>query len=167
MVSLLKVAGISSGCVAASHVLIILRGGPAYRYFGAGEQMARLAEQGSAVPALVTGVAAVVFATWAAYALAGVGMLKRPPFLRTGQILIGAIYVLRGILIGPQLVWWLGGYRHAVAARQLLFSLGDEGPRGGSRTKPRRNDGASRRRSTDSGGVRGDTSRTRRLTKPE
>ena len=148
MVSLLKVAGISSGCVAALHVLIILRGAPAYRYFGAGEQMARLAEQGSAAPALVTGVAAVVFATWAAYALAGAGMLKRPPFLRTGLILIGAIYVLRGILIGPQLCGgWVGTAmrlphgsscsRSALSSRAWLIS--------GARSRPGRASGDLRR----------------------
>jgi hypothetical protein len=122
-VQLLKVAGVLSGFVAALHVFIILQGGSAYRYFGAGERMAHLAEQGSAMPALLTAGLALVFATWSAYAFSGAGMLPRAPYLRLGLILIGSIYVMRGVLLGPQLLWWFEGYRSAVPARQLAFSL--------------------------------------------
>jgi len=53
--------------------------------------------------------AAMVLATWTAFAFAGAGLLSRPPLLRTGPIPIGSVYVLRGILIGPQLMGgWLG-----------------------------------------------------------
>lgn len=121
--SLLKVAGVSSSCIAALHLVIIFWGGPAYRYFGAGERMARLAEQGSAWPTLLTAGATLVFAGWAAYAFSGAGILPRAPFLRTGLILIGSAYVVRGVLIGPQLLWWFEGYHAAVPARQLVFSL--------------------------------------------
>ena len=120
---MLKLAGIVSSLVAALHVFIIFRGGPAYRYFGAGERMARLAEQGSIRPALVTAVLVLIFAAWAAYAFSGAGMLPRAPFLRTGLILIGLVYVIRGVLLGPQLLWWFEGYRSAVPVRQLVFSL--------------------------------------------
>ena len=120
---LLKLAGVLSSLVAALHVFIIFRGGPAYRYFGAGERMARLAEQGSIRPALVTACLVLIFAAWAAYAFSGSGMLPRAPFLRTGLILIGLVYVIRGVLLGPQLLWWFEGFRSAVPARQLVFSL--------------------------------------------
>jgi hypothetical protein len=50
-------------------------------------------------------------------------MLPRAPFLRTGLILIGLVYVIRGVLLGPQLLWWFEGFRSAVPARQLVFSL--------------------------------------------
>jgi hypothetical protein len=123
-VRLLKLAGVMSSLVAALHVYIIVQGGPAYRHFGAGERMARLAEQGSAMPALLTAGSALVFAVWAAYAFSGAAMLPRAPFLRTGLILIGAVYVVRGVLLGPQLLWWFEGYRVAVPVRQLVFSLG-------------------------------------------
>jgi hypothetical protein len=71
-VSLLNCAGVSSACVAALHVVIIFVGAPAYRYFGAGEPMARLSEQGSTTPALVTAGLTVVFGVWAAYAFPSV-----------------------------------------------------------------------------------------------
>ncbi len=120
---MLKLAGVLSSLVAALHVFIIFRGGPAYRYFGAGERMALLAEQGSAKPPLLTGVLVIAFAAWALYAFSGAGMIRRAPYLRTGLILIGFVYVARGVLLGPQILWWFEGYRAAVPVRQLVFSL--------------------------------------------
>jgi hypothetical protein len=122
-VRLLKLAGVLSSLIAALHVFIIFRGGPAYRYFGAGERMAKLAEQGSLKPALLTAILVVVFAAWAAYAFSGAGMLSRAPYLRTVLILIGFVYVARGVLLGPQVLWWFEGFRSAVPVRQLVFSL--------------------------------------------
>ena len=120
--SLLKLAGVSSACVAALHVLIIFVGAAAYRYFGAGEPMARLAEQGSPRPGMITAGLTVVFGVWAAYAFSGAGLLRRLPLLRTSLISIGLIYTLRGLLFGPQLVWFISGHRAAVPPRQLVFS---------------------------------------------
>jgi hypothetical protein len=121
-VSLLKIAGVSSTGVAALHVLIIFWGAPGYRYFGAGERMARLAGQGSPVPGLVTAGLAVMFAVWAAYAFSGAGVIGRLPFLRPGLVAIGVVYTLRGLLVGPQLVWFFSGFRSAVPVRQMVFS---------------------------------------------
>jgi len=59
--ALLCVAALLSFLVAALHVGIIAAGASAYRYFGAGESMARLAEQGSALPAVVTAGATALF----------------------------------------------------------------------------------------------------------
>jgi hypothetical protein len=120
--NLLKLAGLSSACVAVFHLFVIFAGAPAYRYFGAGEQMAQLAEQGSAVPALVTAGLTVVFAVWALYALSGAGLVRRLPLLRTSLIAIGLVYTLRGLLLAPQVVWFFSGYRAAVPPRQLVFS---------------------------------------------
>jgi hypothetical protein len=121
-VNVLKLAGVLSAGVALLHVLIIFVGGPAYRYFGAGERMARLAEQGSATPSLITLGLTLLFGIWAAYAFSGAGLLRRLPLLRTGLITIGLIYTLRGVLLGPQMVWFLSGHRAVVPPRQLVFS---------------------------------------------
>src|ERR1700737_2198084 len=43
---LLVVAAVSSAALAAFHLAVTAIGAPAYRYFGAGEEMARRAEQG-------------------------------------------------------------------------------------------------------------------------
>ncbi len=91
--------------VAASllHIGCII-GGPAwYRFFGAGEQMATMAEQGSMTPALLTAGIAAILAVWAAYAFSGAGLLPRLPLLRTGLVTISAIYLLRGLALIPAL----------------------------------------------------------------
>lgn len=120
--SALKLAGVLSAVVALLHLVIIVAGGPAYRYFGAGEKMARLAEQGSATPTLITSGLTLVFGVWAAYAFSGAGLLRRLPLLRTGLITIGLIYTLRGLLLGPQMMWSFSGHSAAVPPRQLGFS---------------------------------------------
>ena len=80
--SALKLAGVSSAGVALLHVLILFVGGPAYRYFGAGERMARLAERGYPTPALITAGLTALFIVWAAYAFSGAGLLRPLPLLR-------------------------------------------------------------------------------------
>lgn len=90
--------GILSGLAALLHVAVIA-GGPAwYRFFGAGEGLARLAEAGSPRPALITLVIVAVLAIWAAYAFSGAGLIRRLPLLRTGLVVISAIYLVRGIV---------------------------------------------------------------------
>jgi hypothetical protein len=120
---LLQLGGGLSASLAALHVAIIAAGGPAYRYFGAGEGMARLAEQGSVTPTLLTSGLTLVFATWAAYAFSGAGFLPRLPLLRTALVAIGCVYTARGLLLGPQAAWFFAGQREAVPLRQLVFSL--------------------------------------------
>ena len=63
--------------------LAVIAGGPDwYRFFGAGEGMARAAERGSAVPAVMTVIVAAILAIWAAYAWGAVGVMRRLPLLR-------------------------------------------------------------------------------------
>jgi len=90
-----------SAAAAALHVAVIA-GGPAwYRFFGAGERMARLAEAGSPVPTLVTLGIASLLALWAAYAAAGAGAIRPLPLTAAALATITAIYLLRGLLIAP------------------------------------------------------------------
>ena len=117
---LLLAAGALSALVAALHVAIIFAGAPAYRYFGAGERMARLAERGSSEPALVTTVLAFVFAVWGAYAFSGAGLIPRLPRLRTALLLIGLIYAGRGLAVLPQAYFWISA--GSVPLRHVLFS---------------------------------------------
>jgi hypothetical protein len=118
---LLKLAGWLSTAIAALHVVIVFLGPPAYRYFGAGEAMARQAEAGSLFPAALTFAVAVVFILFALYAFAGAGTIRRLPLLRTGLVTIGAIYTLRGLLLFPQLTGYLRE-PPIVAPRDLVFS---------------------------------------------
>jgi hypothetical protein len=83
------------------HIAVII-GGPAwYRFFGAGEELARLAEEGSAIPDAITALITLVLLLWSLYAFAGAGLVRRLPWLKTVLMLIMAIYLLRGIALVP------------------------------------------------------------------
>ena len=79
----LIVGGVLSAAASLLHLAVIAGGPSWYRFFGAGEEMARMAEQGSLTPALVTIGIATVLAIWAAYAFAGAGLIPRLPLMRT------------------------------------------------------------------------------------
>lgn len=100
----LVIAAMLSGIAAALHLAIIFGGAPWYRFFGAGERMARASEAGRAYPAIVTTGIALVLAAWAAYALSGAGVIAPLPLLRLALVLITAVYLLRGLVLVPVLV---------------------------------------------------------------
>lgn len=60
-VSVLRAAGVLSASVALLHLVVIFVGAPAYRYFGAGAEMARLDERGSPMPAVVSAGLTLLF----------------------------------------------------------------------------------------------------------
>ncbi|UMR29266.1 hypothetical protein MJ904_19570 [Massilia sp. MB5] len=132
--------GAALSAIAALLHLGIIVGGPAwYRFFGAGERMATMAEQGKLYPALLTLGIAAVLAAWAAYALSGAGLLAPLPLLKAGLCVIAAVYLLRGLAIVPLLtvarskstpfLLWssvicLGyGIVHAIGLRQIWHTL--------------------------------------------
>jgi len=84
---------------AVVHIACIFGGPDWYRFFGAGEPIARAAERGSWVPPLMTLAIASILAIWAAYAFAGAGRLPRLPLMRTALVAISAIYLARGLII--------------------------------------------------------------------
>ena len=130
----LVVGAALSGIAALIHVACIYFGAPWYRFLGAGEQMARMAEAGGGTPGLITAGIAIVLAIWALYALSGAGAIRRLPLLRTALCIITGIYLLRGLaalpvaFLQPQqataFLWWssaicLGfGVIHLVGIRQ-------------------------------------------------
>ncbi len=118
----LKLGGILSFAVALLHVVIIFIGAPAYRYFGAGEDMATAAESGSAFPAVLTLLLATIFAIWGLYGLSGAGVIRRLPLLKIALMLIGAVYTLRGIAVFQQLFQIVTSSAE-VAPREIAFSL--------------------------------------------
>jgi hypothetical protein len=98
---MLTAAAALSALAALLHVMVIA-GGPAwYRFFGAGERMAQLAEAHSPVPTLVTLGIAAILAAWAAYAASAAGLLRPLPLTAAALVTITAIYVLRGLAIVP------------------------------------------------------------------
>ena len=116
----LVAGGVLSAAAAVLHLAVIL-GGPAwYRFFGAGEGMARLAEQGSWTPTLITLGIAGVLAIWAAYAFSGAGVIRRLPLVRTALILISTIYLLRGLVLVPAFAINPGGVEPFVLWSSLI-----------------------------------------------
>ena len=139
---LLLFAGVLSGVAALLHVAIIIGGAQWYRFFGAGEELASMAESGSWYPAVLTGAIAVVLLVWALYAFSGAGLIRRLPFLKVGLVVISAVYLIRGLafipvyLVQPEmvdgfLVWssficLVYGLSYAIGTRQVwenLFTL--------------------------------------------
>lgn len=86
--------------VAASllHIMVIAGGPDWYRFFGAGEAMARAAERGSLVPTLITIGIASVLAVWAAFAFSAAGVLRSLPLTRTALVAISLVLLVRGVL---------------------------------------------------------------------
>ena len=116
----LLVGGVLSALASLLHLAVIV-GGPAwYRFFGAGEGMARMAEQGSWVPTVTTIGIAGVLAVWSAYAFSGAGLITRLPLIRTALVLISAVYLLRGLVLVPALALNFGGVTPFVLWSSLI-----------------------------------------------
>lgn len=101
----LTAAGGLSAVAALLHLACIIGGPDWYRFFGAGEGMARMAEKGSLYPATVTFGIAAILAIWSAYAFAGAGLLRRLPLMRTALLVITVIYLGRGLVLVPMLAF--------------------------------------------------------------
>ena len=100
----LIVGGVLSAAASVLHLAVIVGGPDWYRFFGAGEQMALLAADGSWIPTVTTLGIASVLAIWSAYAFSGAGLIPRLPLVRTALVLISAIYLLRGLVLVPALI---------------------------------------------------------------
>lgn len=103
--TLLTAGALLSLVAAILHLACIVGGPDWYRFFGAGEGVAQAAERGEAMPAIITTGIAAVLAIWAAYALSGAGRIVRLPLLRTGLVVISAIYLLRGAMLFTPALW--------------------------------------------------------------
>lgn len=111
----LIMGGVLSAAASILHLAVIVGGPDWYRFFGAGEGMARMAERGSMTPTLITIGIAGVLAVWSAYAFSGAGLIPRLPLIRTALIAITAVYLARGLLLVPAVLlqrqidafgWW-------------------------------------------------------------
>ena len=120
--SFLTAAGTASAVLAVLHVVVIIAGPPAYRFVGAPDEFATLAEAGSRAPDVLTAGFAVIFALWSVYAFGGARLMRRPPLVRLGLVLIAAVYVLRGLSAIPEAILLLRT-PYAFPPRFLVFSL--------------------------------------------
>lgn len=135
----LVVAGCLSAVAALMHIGCIAFGAPWYRFFGAGEQMAVMAEQGMIKPTIITSFIVVVLSIWSLYAFSAAGVIGRLPFIRLALIVITAIYLVRGIAgfyfvanpIGRSPKFWIWssliclsiGLLHMIGLKQQWTSL--------------------------------------------
>ena len=94
----LLIAGTLSAIAALLHLGCIYFGANWYRFFGAGEQMAIMAEQGLLYPTIVTLVIFSVLSLWSAYAFSAAGLIMRLPFIRLALSLITLVYLIRGLV---------------------------------------------------------------------
>lgn len=102
---LLLAAGWMSIAASLLHVACIIGGPDWYRFFGAGEELARAAERGSSVPAIMTAVIAAILAVWAAYAFSAAGLIRRLPLRRTALIAIATVLLARTALAFVPAAW--------------------------------------------------------------
>ena len=137
----LVAGGLLSAAAAVLHLAIIAGGPDWYRFFGAGEGMALMAERGMMRPALIAVGIAAILAIWAAYAFAGAGLIRRLPLIRTALVSISAVYLLRGLaplamlvlrpdLVDAFLLWssaivLVYGLCYAIGTRRAWAALSD------------------------------------------
>lgn len=94
----LIIGAVLSALAALLHIGCVILGASWYRFFGAGEQMALMAEAGHWYPTVITLSIATILSVWSLYALSGAGVIRRLPLLRLVLCVITGVYLLRGIL---------------------------------------------------------------------
>lgn len=110
-----------TGAASLLHVGIIFGGPDWYRFFGAGERMARLSARGSVYPAVITAGIALVLGVWALYGLSGAGVVRRLPLLRLALVLIACVYFARGTLGIPAVLFVGGPYTNELRGRMTFM----------------------------------------------
>jgi hypothetical protein len=91
-------SGILNAVAALLHIGCIYFGASWYRFFGAGEEMAMLAEKGSLKPKMITFGIVTILVIWSLYAFSAAGLIIKLPLIRLALIAITSIYLLRGIV---------------------------------------------------------------------
>lgn len=97
----LVTAALLSATASLAHMACIVFGAEWYRFFGAGEHMARMAADGRLLPTVITSVIALVLAGWSLYAFAAAGAAFSLPLMRWVLSAITGIYLLRGLAFLP------------------------------------------------------------------
>lgn len=117
----LRRGALLTGAASLLHVGIIFGGPDWYRFFGAGERMARLSARGSAYPTVITACIAFVLGLWALYGLSGAGVIRRLPLLRLALVLIAGVYLARGALGIPLVLFVDDPYTDELKGRMTFM----------------------------------------------
>lgn len=113
--------GLFSMIASLLHIAIIIGGAAWYRFFGAGEGMAQLAEGGSLYPAIITTVIAIILAIWGLYAFSGAGLIRQLPLLKVVLGIIAAIFTVRGVLGIPVVIFLDSSYLKELASEMTFM----------------------------------------------
>ncbi len=92
----LLAAALACFAAALAHLGIIVGGPEWYRWFGAGEQMAQMAEQRLWLPALMTLAISLALFACSLWGLSAAGAIRRLPLRRTALVLIILVFLGRG-----------------------------------------------------------------------
>ncbi len=76
-----------------------------FRFFGAPEPLITAYENGNNQLLWFTLGITAVLTIWGLYALSGAGLIRRLPLLRLGLVVITGIYLLRGLLLIPTILY--------------------------------------------------------------
>jgi hypothetical protein len=117
----LRRGALLTGAASLLHLVIIFGGPDWYRFFGAGERMARLSARGSLYPAAVTAGIAAVLGIWALYGLSGAGVIGRLPMLRLALVVIAGVYFARGALGIPAVMFLDDPYTNELKGRMTFM----------------------------------------------
>jgi hypothetical protein len=128
-----------SGVGGLIHLACIVAGPDWYRFFGAGEQIARMAAAGHWYPTTAAVFIASILFTWSLFALSGAGVIRRLPLLKLILCAITAVYLVRGTIFmflmpyfpGNSLTFWITssaiclafGIVHLIGLRQVWSRL--------------------------------------------
>lgn len=113
----LRIGGWANIAIAAAHTIGLIWAWEMFRATGIEPEMRSLAEQGAALPYVLTLITAAFFLAFGLYGLSAAGDVRRMPVLRLGVAAIAAIYVCRATLFGG-----IGAVAEADVA-QIVFAL--------------------------------------------
>ena len=112
-----------NGIAASLHLWVIVEGADGYRRFGAGEKMARMAEQGRIYPHVITFFIAGALFFFAYLCLSQIGTVPAPPLAREVLWALTAVYLVRGLV--PLLAYrWLTLYQTRFFVISSVIVLG-------------------------------------------
>lgn len=97
MNSFLIAASVGNAFAALLHIGCIYFGAAWYRFFGAGEAMAMLAEQGNIRPTVITTFIVIVLSVFTLYSLSGAQVIGRIFLLKTALVGITSVFLIRGV----------------------------------------------------------------------
>ncbi|MGM0582696.1 MAG: hypothetical protein ACQETL_18610 [Bacteroidota bacterium] len=119
----LALAGIGTALASVLHIAIILGGPDWYRFFGAGEGMAQLAENGSNYPIIATSIIVLILAIWSLYAFSGAGFIQKLPLLKPILIIISIIFIVRGLFGIPLVIILDHPYLNELEAKMIFMMI--------------------------------------------